>query len=88
MNEHSLPDPSGEPRAVERGSIVSDALTILAVGGICLVILSSFMRPTMGASRSAHLKWEERKHQMEEAEKAASARDVKKTMLPAGTGHD
>ena len=40
MPDEQLPDPSGKPRAAERGSAISDLINIVAGGAVCLVILA------------------------------------------------
>jgi hypothetical protein len=41
------------------------ALTITTAAGVVLVLVSATMVPTMGARRSARLKWEERQRTIE-----------------------
>jgi len=91
MLEHPLPDVTGPPRAAERGSVLSDLINIVAGVSAAVIILAVFMTPTMGATRSARLRLDERKRQMYEAEKAAAAaagpQEARRT-LPPGECHE
>ncbi|MGA3327141.1 MAG: hypothetical protein ABSF45_21965 [Terriglobia bacterium] len=87
MSKEKLPDPSGHPEPVspmgELIKLIQYAVSaVVGVGGF-LILASAFLSPTMGATRSAQLRWEERKRQTQEAADRA-ARDPK----PAKTRHE
>ncbi len=67
MPKDILPDPSGGPRPVDAGSSLVDFMATLFAAGLVLFIGAALLTPTMGATRSTRLKWEERKRQMQEA---------------------
>jgi hypothetical protein len=82
-----LPDPSGHPEPVnpvgELLQLVQYGVAVAAGIGGFLVLAAVLMTPTLGATRSAQLQWEKRKHQAQEAADKA-ARDQK----PAETHHE
>jgi hypothetical protein len=71
MSERKLPDPNGRPRAVDAGFGLVDLIAGVAAAGVSLFMLVGFLTPTMGATRSTRLKWQERQNQVDEAVKTA-----------------
>jgi hypothetical protein len=59
-------DPSGPPEPERRPA--DGGLTIaLAAGGVVLVLVAMAAQPTMGATRSARLRWEARQREAQES---------------------
>ena len=87
MSKEKLPDPSGHPEAVspvgELLKLIQYAVAVVGGVGGFLVLAGAFLTPTMGATRSAQLRWEDRKRQAQEAADKA-ARDLK----PEETRHE
>ncbi len=66
-----VPDPSGPPvpvaSAVSWTSVAMATFSVLACSGIAFVLLGSLTSPTMGATRSAKLQWEQRRAEIDRA---------------------
>ena len=67
-----VPDPFGPPRPVTSqsdpgpsGAVVG--ITVLAAAGATFLLLGSLARPTMGATRSSQLQWEQRQAEIDRA---------------------
>jgi hypothetical protein len=60
-------DPAGPPNPVEAGFGLGELFVTVVAGGVFLLILLAIATPTMGATRSTQLKWQERQQQMEAA---------------------
>jgi hypothetical protein len=66
-----MPDPSGPPQAAGRNEAVMSTLggvgiALVAIGGL-LVPMFATTTPTMGATRSAKLQWQERQQEIRQA---------------------
>lgn len=77
----TLPDPSGSPVPVKRGSRLLRTLERCVIGfvsgSIFLLVSAAIFVPTMGGRRSVRLKWNERQQQHnEEIEKAVRVEHV------------
>lgn len=74
MSDQSLPDPSGHPNPVaDAVSFLGNAAATVLAMGACALVVAAIAVPTMGATRSAKLQWQERNRQAEEAIKKAEA---------------
>lgn len=73
----ALPSISGGPMSAKSGSdlggVLETAVTILGAGLVFLVVVGGLFLPTMGGRRSARLKWEARRQQVNAAIEADSA---------------
>ncbi|PHS19056.1 MAG: hypothetical protein COA78_01445 [Blastopirellula sp.] len=69
--EHQVPDPSGPPQAVTQQNpvmnFVGRSFTLLVAGGGLSVFVASAMLPTVGATCSSKLEWEQRQAQIDQA---------------------
>ena len=54
------------PATVQIADALTHAATLVLGGGIALVLIAATMTPTMGARRSAALKWQQEKDQHEQ----------------------
>jgi hypothetical protein len=64
------PVPMKEEVSTGIESIVN-GLLLLGAAGVGWLVLGVLMTPTMGATRSSKLKWEQRQHEIEKAEREA-----------------
>lgn len=60
-------------------SLATGAMLLVASGGVVLILSGCLLGRTMGASRSARLKWEQRAQEIQRVEQAAHAQSA-----PAG----
>ncbi len=72
-----MPDPLGPPQAVEANdpvlrTIATTGIVLVAAGGL-LLATSGGTTHTCGATRSAKLRWEQRKAEVKEAAQSAQA---------------
>lgn len=81
MPKDKLPDPTSGPMPSEAGFGLDDVMVCLVAGGLFLFFAGAYMHPTMGATRSAHLKWEERKRQTQEAADQASKAELQERQM-------
>lgn len=65
-----VPDPSGPPvplaKTVSWTGLAVATVSVVACSGIAFVMLRSLTAPTMGATRSAKLQWEERRAEIDQ----------------------
>jgi hypothetical protein len=85
MSEEKLPDPAGEPEPVNPGidlrKWLGGACAVVLGTGAFLFLAGAFVTPTMGATRSTQLQWEERERQAQEAADRA-AHESKAAEIP------
>ena len=60
-----LPPPKPALRRIDWAGLGKGAGFTALVAGVVGVLLPAFNRPTLGATRSARLKWQERQNQVE-----------------------
>jgi hypothetical protein len=62
---------SNSPRPLKKKPALLAGIASVAVAGAAFVALASFCQPTMGATRSCRLKWDQRRAEIDEAVRAA-----------------
>jgi hypothetical protein len=65
------PTPIESTRAEQAGGLALGAILLTAAGAGALLLIGGTMTPAVGATRSAKLEWEQRKLQIEQAERDA-----------------
>lgn len=90
LDNNLLPEqrpPQANPRQAPAGDLVPAVLSMAGAGAMAYLMIASSMIPTEGATRSARIEMDERRQQIEQAERAAEMDSIQE-VAPDGNLND